>query len=325
MDKLTLTFACELHDHVLPLYRKEVQPKGIELKFIAMDSARQIFDRMGSALEFDVALFSSSEYVARFAAGSCPLVALPVFPPRMFRHGFVCINRKAGIETPKDLEGRRIGVHYTQTVSIVTRGFLQHDYGVDLSTIRWVQGSVDSPGPNINPNMPPLHKQVNIEQNLSGKSLGQLLEERAIDAVFDARLPRSLGHHPDILRLFPNFKEVEKDYYRRTGIFPIMHIVVMRRDKYEQHPFIAASIFEALQQSKDLARKRMRMLGSLPYMLPWYAVELAEVDEVFGGDPWPYGIEPNRRAVREFITYLVEQGLIAAPVAVDDLFAPVHR
>ncbi|MGH8289602.1 MAG: ABC transporter substrate-binding protein [Steroidobacteraceae bacterium] len=323
MENIRVTFACELHDYILPLYLGDVQPEGIDLKIRAFASAREIFDRMGSGLEFDIAVFSSSEFICRHAAGNSPLVALPIFPPRMFRHGFICINRKSGIRHPKDLEGKRIGVHFTQTVSVVTRGILQHDYGIDLSTIRWLQGSVDKPGRNLNPNIPEPQISLPLEYNDTGKSLGALLEEHAIDALFDARLPRALGTHPDIARLFPNFKQVERDYYGRTGIFPIMHLVAMRRDTYERHPHIASSLFKALQQSKELAERKLRAIGSLPYMLPWLAEDIAEIDEVFSGDPWPYGVEPNRKAIEQFVTFLVEQGLLPKPVAADDLFVPI--
>jgi 4,5-dihydroxyphthalate decarboxylase len=324
VSQLKLTFACELHDYVIPLFRGDVRPEGIDLNFIAIDSARQIFNRMGGGLEFDISLFSSSEFITRFIAGNSPLVALPVFPPRMFRHGFICINRRSGIRHPKDLEGRRVGVHYTQTVSIVTRGLLQHEYGVDLSKIHWVQGSVDSPGPNTNPNALPLVGPVVIENNESGKSLGQLLEVGAIDALFDARLPNALGRNPDIVRLFPNFKEVEKDYYLRTKFIPIMHLVAMRRDTYERNPFVATSMFNALSRSKEMARKKMRALGSLTYMLPWLASHLAELDEVFASDPWPYGVEANRKALDALMTYLVDQWLIAESIPIDDLFVPIY-
>ena len=166
MPKLQMTFACGLYDRMLALYTGEVQPEGVDLNFLAIDDPRQIFDRMGRNLDFDACEMSSSEVISRHAAGRTELVALPVFPSRVFRHGFITVNRKA-VEKPKDLEGKRIGVPlYTQTAAVFIRGILQEEYGVDLSGVRWVQGSVDSPHMHGNPSAPPLRAPVSIEQPL---------------------------------------------------------------------------------------------------------------------------------------------------------------
>src|SRR5262249_39291581 len=155
-----------------------------------------------------------------------------------FRHGFIFCNRNSGIRTPKDLEGRRIGIPlYTMTAAIWIRGLLQHEYGVDLSQVRWVQGALKKPGAHGRPTVPPLIRPPRIEANGSGKSLSRLLADGEIDAVFGSRLVEGFGTNPDIQRLFPNYRELEKDYYRRSRIFPIMHLVVIRRDVHEAHPF----------------------------------------------------------------------------------------
>jgi 4,5-dihydroxyphthalate decarboxylase len=322
---LKLTFACGLYDRTLPLYRGDVRPDGINLNFDAIDSPRDIFDRMGGGLEFDIAEFSSSEFITRFSTDKSPLVALPVFPSRTFRHGFVCINRKSGIKSPKDLEGRRVGVElYTQTASVYIRGLLQHEYGVDLARIHWIQGAIETPGAWGHPRALPLLGSVSMENNASDRSLNQLLEAGAIDALIGASLPSALGRNANVARLFPNFREIEKEYYKRTRIFPIMHLVAMRRDVYERNPWIATSMFEALSRSKELALKRMRSLGALSYMLPWLASYLAENDEVFGVDPWPYGVEINRPTLEALMTYLTEQSMIPKQIPIDDLFVPVY-
>ena len=323
MSGLRLTFACGLYDRMLPLYTGEVQPEGIDLDYVAIDSPREIFDRMAGGLEFDVAEISSSEFISRKSAGKCPFVAIPVFPSRVFRHGFIAINRGSGIRTPEDLEGRRIGVPlYTMTAAIWIRGHLQHEYGVDLSTIHWVQGSINSPGAHGNPSVLPLLKSVPIEINDSGKSLSQLLDEGAIDATIGTSLPLAIRHNPEIRRLFPDFREIEKRFYARTGIFPIMHLVAIRRDVYEKHPIIATSLYKAFCESKDRALAKMRYTGALRYMLPWMTADLDEIDEVFGGDPWPYGVAANTSTLEALVTYMVEQSVIAAPMRVDDLFVP---
>jgi 4,5-dihydroxyphthalate decarboxylase len=322
---ISLTFACGLYDRMLPLYTGEVRPAGIDLKFLAIDSPREIFDRMAGKMEFDACEMSSSELISRVGAGQCPFVAIPVFPSRVFRHGFICINREKGIKTPKDLEGKRVGVPlYTMTAAIWIRGHLQHEYGVDLSKIHWVQGATNMPGAHGSPTVLPLLKPVSIENNHSDKSLSQLLEAGAIDAIAGAELPAALTTSPQVARLFPDFREVEKQFYRRTRIFPIMHLVVIRRELYERHPSIAVSLYEAFCRAKDAALARMRYLGALRYMLPWLPADLDEIDQTFGADPWPYGIEPNRPTLEALVTYMVEQSLIARPIPIEDLFVPTE-
>jgi 4,5-dihydroxyphthalate decarboxylase len=170
--------------------------------------------------------------------------------------------------------------------------------------------------------LPPL-KPISIVANTSGKSLSELLEAGDIQAVVGADVPSAIRRVPHVKRLFPDFRAEEKAYYRRTKIFPIMHLVVLRREFHERHPFAATSLFNALEESRALARRRMRYLGALRYMLPWLPAELDEIDEVFGGDPWPYGIEPNRPTLEALVRFLADQSMIAAPVKLEDLFLPV--
>ncbi len=322
MANIPITFACGLYDRMLPLYTKEVRPDGIDLNFLAIDSPREIFDRMSGAQEFDASEMSSSEFVARLAAGDCPFVALPVFPSRVFRHGYIAINTRK-VRTPADLAGQRIGVPlYTMTAAIFMRGLLQHDHGVDLTQVRWIEGAMNEAKPHGHPTRLQLAKAVSIEANTSGKSLSDLIATGAIAATIGTSLPSAMSRNPDIRRLFPDHREQEKDYYRRTRIFPIMHLVVVRREIYERHPFVATSLYRAFCQAKDLALQRMRYPGTLRYMLPWMGSEIEEIDSVFGGDPWPYGVEPNRATLEALVQYMAEQGLIAAPVPVEKLFVP---
>ena len=221
MPKLPLTFACALYDRMQALYTGEVQAEGIDLNFIAIDQPRPIFDRMSGGQEFDVAEYSSSEFVQRFANKQCPFVAIPVFPSRAFRHGFIAVHRKAGIKSPKDLEGKRVGVPlYTMTAAIFIRGMLQHEYGVDLSKIHWVEGAMNTPNAHGSPTVLPLLKPISIERNRSGKSMSDLIEERVVDATLGTSLPESIRHNPDIQRLFPDYEALEKDYYKRTAHLP---------------------------------------------------------------------------------------------------------
>jgi 4,5-dihydroxyphthalate decarboxylase len=320
MSDLRLSFACGLYDRLLPLYKGDVKPQGIDLDFQAIDDPRQIFDRMAKG-DFDISEMSSSEHVTRVAAGNDAMVAIPVFVSRVFRHGFVFVNRKAGIASPKDLAGKRIGVSaYTQTAAVFIRGFLQHEYGVDMSSIKWIQGPMNGAGGH--PHLPKLVKPIDIQLNKSERTISEMLATGEIDATLGALVPDSFGKHPDVQRLFPDFRTTEKDYYKRTKIFPIMHLIAIKREIHEAHPFVAQSIYDALERSKELAIERMREVGALAYMLPWMADDIREMDEVFGGDAWPYGVEPNRKTLEALAAYMVEQGQVAERASVDKMFIP---
>jgi 4,5-dihydroxyphthalate decarboxylase len=324
MTAVPMTFACGLYDRMTALYTGEVRPAGIDLNFIAVNDPRALFDRMAARQEFDASEMSTSEYVSRFAAGKCPFVAIPAFPSRMFRHGFITVDSRV-VKTPKDLEGKRIGIQlYTMTAAVWIRGLLQHDHDVDLSTVQWVEGAIEEPRPHGNPTVLPPLKPISIVANTSGKSLSELLEAGDIQAVIGADVPSAIRRAPHVKRLFPDFRAEEKAYYRRTKIFPIMHLVVLRREFHERHPFAATSLFNALEESRSLAQRRMRYIGALRYMLPWLPAELDEIDEVFGGDPWPYGIEANRPTLEALVRFLADQSMIAAPVRLEDLFVPVR-
>jgi 4,5-dihydroxyphthalate decarboxylase len=267
---------------------------------------------------------SSSEYISRFAAKKLPFVALPVFASRVFRHGFIVVNRRR-VSAAKELAGKRIGVPlYTQTAAIFVRGLMQNDLGIDLSEIQWVQGAVNEPGSYGHPSLMPLLKPAKIIPNTTGKSLSDLLAVGEIDALIGSNLPHALGRHADVVRLFPDFRAREHDYFRRTRIFPIMHLIVIRKELYERHPFVATSLYHAFAAAKDWAWQKMRYPGTLRYMLPWLAADIEEVDTLFGGDCWPYGVEPNRPTLEALVAYMVEQGLIATPMALEELFVPTY-
>lgn len=325
MSKVRLNFACGLYDRMVPLLSGEVVPEGIELNFMVNDDPRDVFDRMSSRAEFHVAELSTSEFITRHVAKDPRFVAIPVFPSRIFRHGLITINRKSGIQKPKDLDGKRIGVPlYTMTAAVWIRGHLQHEYGVDLSSITWVEGAITSPGTHGNPTVLPMVRPPRIERNTSSKTVSELLADGSIDAIIGTRLPSGFRTNPDLVRLFPDFREVEKAYYRRTRIFPIMHLIAIRRDVYEANPFIATSLYKAFTEAKNVALAKMKSLVYLRYMLPWMTDDLDEIEELFeNGDPWPYGIEENRPTLEALCDYLQEQGLIASRPAVDDLFVPV--
>ena len=321
MARLRLTFACGIYDRTDALRTGEVTLDDIDLDFLAIQNPRDIFDRMGAHQEFDVSEFSSSEFISRLARGNCPFVALPVFPARVFRHGYIYINRKAGIQTPKDLEGRRVGVAlYTMTAAVWIRGHLAHQYGVDLSTIQWVEGAINHPGRHGEPSAPPLIKPARIEHDPKGRSLSELLAAGEIDALTGTQHPHP---HPDVAPLFRDARAVERDFFLRTRIFPIMHVVVIRRDLYGREPWVAENLFQAFVDAKNLARARMHK--GHPYMLPWVHEDIQEIDEVFGGDPYPYGIDANRPTLEALVGYLAEQHFIPRAMPIEDVFVPVDK
>jgi len=325
MPRLQLSFACALYDRMLALYTGEVRPDGIDLNFIAIDQPRPIFDRMSGGQEFDVAEYSSSEFIQRFANKACPFVAIPVFPSIAFRLGFIAVTRKSGIKKPKDLEGKRVGVPlYTMTAAIFINGMLKNEFGVDLSKIHWVQSAMNTAGPHGSPAVLPLLKKISIENNKSDKTLGQLLVDGTVDATLGTSLPEEIRTNPDIVRLFPNYVELDKDLYKRKKIYPIMHLVAIKKSVYERYPFVATSLYDAFVRSKKIALEKLFNLRAVRYMTPFLMREIDDIWEVFNGDPWPYGVEPNRQTLEALITYQQDLGLIAAPVKVDDLFVPTY-
>lgn len=324
MAPLKLTYASCKYDRIEALRSGEVQVEGIDLNVIVFPSGRQIFDRMIGGEEFDASELSASEFIAHAGRGDSPFVAIPVFPSRVFRHGYIFVNKRAGIRTPKDLEGRRVGLPlYTQTAAIWLRGHLQHQFGVDLGTIHWVQGAVETGGSHGNPHTLPLLRPVAIEQNRSGRPLSELLARGEIDAYLGSRKPPAFGGDPDVVRLLPDHHALERELYRREKIFPIMHLVALRRAVYEKNPWIASSLYAAFVESKRIARARLRYAGSLAAMLPWLQDEIEEIDEVFGGDPFPYSMEPNRPTLEALVQYMVEQYFIAEAMPIEKLFVPL--
>lgn len=318
---LKLRFACGGYDRVEALQHGIISPDGIELEFLEINAPRRIFDGMIGEGAFHVSEMSSSEFITRKLMTDFPFVAIPVFPSRAFRHGFIFINRHAGIESPKDLEGKLIGVpQHSQTAAVWIRGHLQDDYDVDLSALRWLEGSVEQAGEHAGIETTSPMVPIDLEPNESGKAMSDLLADGEIDAILGSRRPESLGRHPDVVRLFPDYRPVERDFYQRTHIHPIMHVVTIRQDVYEQDPWIAESLYRAFDAAKNWALDRLRISAAQHCMLPFMFADLDEVDELFGGDPWPYGVESNRATLEALVRHLVEQHFIDRVVPIESLF-----
>jgi 4,5-dihydroxyphthalate decarboxylase len=323
MSNVPLTFACGLYDRMLPLYTGEVPVEGVDFKFMVEDNPRVIFDNMAARQEYGASEFSSSEFISRFVGGQNPFVAIPVFASRVFRHSFIFINRKH-FKSPKDIAGKRIGVPlFTMTAAVFIRGLLSDEHGIDFSNTEWIEGSINSPKKHGNPTVLPMARKTSIAANQSGKSLSQLLEAGELQVIIGTDAPEAFGRNPDIVRLYPDYRTAEMDYYKRTKIFPIMHLVVIRRDLHDKHPGLANNLFAACERAKHIQQEKIRYRGTLRYMLPWMHAEVDDIDKVFGGDPWPYGIEPNRPTLEALVRYLAEQGIIARAPKVDELFVPV--
>jgi 4,5-dihydroxyphthalate decarboxylase len=255
--------------------------------------------------------------------GDQRLVAIPVFPSRKFRHGDIFINVHAGIREPRDLVGKRMGaMEYQQTAAVWQRAVLEHDYGVRPDQMEWYFGSFYGPEPfseRIPFELPPGVRSRTIA---SDQSLDQMLEAGEIDALMGANLPPSFQRgSPSVARLFPNYQEVEQAYYRRTGIFPIMHTVVVKREIYEQHPWVAMSLFEAFVKAKAAAHQLLARHGAVYCMLPWLTEHVNACRELMGEDPFVYGLAANRPLLETFLHYNQEQGLLSRPFTVDELFA----
>jgi 4,5-dihydroxyphthalate decarboxylase len=319
---MALTFACWGYDRTEALRSGEVKVEGFDIDYLDL-YPREIFDRMGGTQEFAGSEFSFTEYTMHYARGNSRYVAIPVFPSRAFRHSFIFLNRHAGIETPKDLEGKRVGLPiYTMTAALWQRGMLHDEYGVDWHKIDWIQGQVDGAGAHGAPVIPELLKPVKLGTAPSDKSLGDMLVDRTLDASMGTRNPDTAGH-PDLARLFPDHRAAERAYFTRTGLFPIMHLVAIRRDVHEAHPGFAQALYTALCKSKAAALKKMHFAGANISMSPFLAADVEEIDEVFGGDPFSYGIERNRATIETMIRYMVEQDYIPETIPVEDLFLPV--
>jgi len=327
VGNLALTVACGPYDRTEALRTGAVLVEGIDLTYLPIQSPPEIFNRMVQKDSFDVAEMSVSLYMTRRSEGRFPFVALPIFPSRLFRHGFIFVNVDAGIREPKDLEGKRVGVQeFRQTAAVWIRGILHREYGVDLDSIHWLEGGVNAPRHpgTVMDLRPEEHQAVGLVEFIpEGRTLSDMLASGEIDAFIGARRPFSLGKSPRVARLFPNYRAVERAYYQKTGIFPIMHTLVLRERLYAEKPWVAESIFKAFEQAKAWALEQMRFSGAMRYMLPWLYDDIDELDALFGADPWPYGLEPNRATLETLMQFLVDQRFLPKPTPVDQLFVPI--
>jgi 4,5-dihydroxyphthalate decarboxylase len=310
---LPLTFACVDYDRTRALQDGRVRPEGIDLNFLALP-VEETFFRQLRHREFDVSEMSLSSYVLTLDHPEPPFVALPVFPSRYFRHQSIYINERSGISRPEDLAGRRVGVpEFQMTAAVWQRGILAEEYGVAADGVHYLTGALEA-GPARSEKIPlDLPASFSVTPIEPGRSLSEMLESGAIDAIYSAGEPSSFARVPHVRRLFPNYREVEQDYFRRTRIFPIMHTVVLRREIYERQPWVARSLMKAFTESLRMAYEDLAYRSALKIMLPWLNEHLAETVEVLGADYWGYGLERNRHVLETFLRYSHEQGLSKTP------------
>jgi 4,5-dihydroxyphthalate decarboxylase len=320
MGNIHLTLACEDYDRTRPLKDGRIKPEGIELNYLVL-SVEEIFWRMMKYEEFDASELSMGAFLTAAAQGRRPFIAIPVFPSRTFRHRCIFINTTSGIERPEDLRGKRMGVpEYSMTAAVWLRGLFQHEYGVPPEEIDWVQAGEEHPGrkDRVDFEMPAGVRMVSRPDT----TLNAMIESGEIDAMMSPRMPTCfLKGSPRVRRLFPNYKQAEMEYFRKTGLFPIMHVMVIRRAIYDAHPWMAQSLYKGFCAAKDLCMKELYDTNVLRVSLPWTSAEYEETRALMTADYWPYGIAPNRANLETLHSYLYEQGLIKQRLNLDELFA----
>jgi 4,5-dihydroxyphthalate decarboxylase len=321
MSKLQLSIAIGNYDRVRPLLDGAVRIDGVDPVFMTL-SPEEIFFRAFRSLDFDICELSMSSFTVRTAQRNCPYVGVPAFVSRAFRHNSIYVRRDR-VRSPADLRGRRVGLpEYQLTACVWARIILQDDHGVAPSDIRWVRGGVEEPGrpEKIAIKLPPGVHMVDAPE---GTTISELLERGDIDGFIAPRTPAlAARNHPDIGWLFPDPVAAGRDYFRRTGIFPIMHVTGIRRELVERHPWLPAAVLKALTQAKSMCIEALAETSASKVTLPFVEEELRAARELMGEDFWSYGLAPNRKVLETFLRHHHAQGLSSRLVAPEELFHP---
>lgn len=320
MSKLRLSLSCWNYDRVRALADGRVQPEGIDLNFLDL-SVEETFFRMLRYREFDVAELSLSSYSVSLARDPKPFVAIPVFPSRSFRHSCIFVSAKSGIREPKDVIGKRsASPEFQLTAPVWSRGILQDEYGVRIDACEYWAGGQEEPGRDEKQKL-----DLPFKLNAIGptQTLSQMIAAGEIDVIHSPRIPSTLHTQPDrVKRLFEDYVEVERAYYRKTRIFPIMHVIAIRREVYEQNRWIAMSLYKAFVEAQRICYREIYETAALRNMLPWMIAEVEWLKKHMGDDWWPYGYEANKATLDTFLRYHHEQGLSKRRLQPQDLFAP---
>ena len=322
MKKIELSLGCCDYDRTRALFDGRVRIDGCEVAATPVEP-EEAFHRAFKFQEFDVSELSLSSYTAQVSRGDNAYVAIPAFVSRLFRHSGIYIRTDRGIARPQDLRGKTIGLpEYQITANVWIRGILQDDYGVKTPEIHWRSGGIEEPGRGERTplKLPP---EIDLKPIPNDKTLSGMLETGELDGMIGARAPSCfLRGAPNVARLFPDFKRVEQDYFKRTRIFPVMHVIGIRRPLHEKHPWLAVNVMKAFLQAKALCWYELGQIGHLFNSLPWGVAEFNETKSLMGEDYWSYGLEPNRHVLEPFTRWHHEQGLSARQVSPDQLFAP---
>jgi 4,5-dihydroxyphthalate decarboxylase len=317
--RLHLTLATTDYDHVRDLVNGVVRPEGAVLTAFVLP-VEEIFYRFIKNREWDVSEMSFGKFIGYASQGNSPFIGIPVFPSRVFRHSAFYVRTDRGIAKPKDLEGKRVGIpEWAQTAGIYARGYLSDTAGVDLRKIHWVQAGMNEAGREEKVEFQ-LPAGIQYEQRRD-TSISAMLRSGEIDAAISARVPDAFENDGGkIARLFPNYRAEEARYHAATGIYPIMHVIAMRRTVFERYPWIAMNLFKAFDEAKRRSLERIRDLTASRIPVPWSAAIADEWSKDFGADPFPYGLEENRKTLAAFCRFAHEQGVTAKQLAPDDLF-----
>lgn len=322
MAKLTISLAVGIYDRTFALFDGHAPIEGCEVIAVPL-LPEEAFHRAFKHREFDITEMSLTSHTIMVARGNPDYVGIPAFTSRVFRHSGIYIRTDRGIKRPEDLKGKTIGLpEYQQTANVWIRGILKDEHGVLPTDIKWRTGGIEQPDreERVPIKLPP---EVDLQSIPRGRTLCDMMEAGEIDAMMTARVPSIfLRGAPNIDRLFPDYVPVEEAYFNRTKIFPIMHVMGIRRSLVEQHPWLPVSVFKAFVQAKQIALDDLGLIGHLATTLPWPVAELNRVRHLMGDDFWSYGLEANRNVLDTLMRYSYEQGLIAKPLASEALFAP---
>ncbi len=321
MARLPITLACWDYDRTQALANGTVPVDGIDLTYLSLP-VEEIFFRMARFQEFDAAEMSLSSYCVTLQREDPPFIAIPAFPSRFFRHSSIYVNAQAGIERPQDLVGKRIGVpEYQMTAPVWIRGILQDEFGVPHDSPSYFSGGEEEPGriEKLKLDLPP---RIRLQPIGPDQTLARMLADGELDAFQTARAPSTFYSEPArVRRLFPDFVPVEREYFQRTRIFPIMHVVALRRSVYERAPWVAQSLYKAFVESQRLTYEGLMVTAALKTMLPWQIAAVEETRREMGDDWWSYGFGKNRHVLETFLRYHHEQGLSHRHLAPEELFA----
>lgn len=321
MKRIPLTIATSDYDHFRDFRSGEVQAAGIEPLWLTLD-LHEIFSRFAASREWHVSEMSFAKFSAQVTAPGADIIGLPVFASRVFRISSFYVNTKTGIKSAADLKGKRVGLpEWAQTAAVYSRGWLEHEAGVPLTSIEWVQAGIETAGRTEKVDLD-LPKGLVLKREPT-KTLNEMLISGEVDAVMTAGSPSAFKRgNPAVARLFPDYREREAAYFAKTRIYPIMHIIAMRRDILAEHPWLARNLYLAFEQSKNQSLERLREAGASVYPVPWLPHYIETLTEQFGEDFYPFGIEANRPTLKAFLQYSFEHGIAKRLLQPEDIFPP---